>query len=92
MSNTLLLPSTFAMLVLVGILLLIHGLRGRRVGFDPHCKKCRYNLTGISADQCPECGSTILAETVASCGQMTLRVPLTSERESVVRLRPVFSR
>ena len=25
----------------------------------PVCSKCEYNLTGISSEQCPECGTTI---------------------------------
>ncbi|MDX2197544.1 MAG: hypothetical protein SF069_01075 [Phycisphaerae bacterium] len=33
---------------------------GRRVGDTPFCRKCRYNLTGVTIDEaaarCPECG------------------------------------
>jgi hypothetical protein len=39
-----------------GAALLVWGLRGRRVGQEPHCRKCGYDLTGLTADRCPECG------------------------------------
>ena len=29
-----------------------------RLPLPPTCPKCEYNLTGLSADRCPECGST----------------------------------
>jgi hypothetical protein len=38
-----------------GVVLLLLG-RGRRVGAEPHCRKCGYNLTGLMAARCPECG------------------------------------
>ena len=25
----------------------------------PHCRKCRYALTALASDQCPECGATV---------------------------------
>ncbi|MGD0769843.1 MAG: hypothetical protein ABSB42_16795 [Tepidisphaeraceae bacterium] len=33
--------------------------RRRRVGGDPHCRKCNYILHGLSSDRCPECGSLL---------------------------------
>lgn len=47
-----------------GSWLLRRGFRPRRVGSMPHCAKCNYNLTGISSEHCPECGSILSAETV----------------------------
>ncbi len=42
-----------------GVLLVIFGLRGKRVGREPRCARCAYDLTGLTSDRCPECGSTI---------------------------------
>ncbi|MFH0980629.1 MAG: hypothetical protein V2A79_03710 [Planctomycetota bacterium] len=42
-----------------GVALLIYGLRGRREGDEPHCRKCSYNLTGLTSPRCPECGSSV---------------------------------
>lgn len=30
-----------------------------RMGVTPHCGKCNYILTGLTADRCPECGSRL---------------------------------
>lgn len=35
------------------------GIRGRRVGDDPHCRKCNYNLTGLTSERCPECAALV---------------------------------
>jgi hypothetical protein len=32
------------------------GRRGKRVGSEPHCPKCDYNLTGAPLPRCAECG------------------------------------
>src|SRR5262249_54454176 len=40
----------------VGAALLVRGLAGRRVGDEPRCRRCRYNLTNLESDKCPECG------------------------------------
>jgi hypothetical protein len=37
--------------------MLVRGLRGRRVGDEPRCPKCEYNLTGHASEACPECGA-----------------------------------
>ena len=47
----------FALVLAVGLILLIRGLLGRRVGDEPRCRKCDYNLTGLEAENCPECGT-----------------------------------
>ncbi len=43
-------------LVLPGLALLVLGIRGRRVGTEPRCRKCAYDLTGLDHLTCPECG------------------------------------
>ena len=40
-----------------GAVLLTFGLRGHKVDDFPYCRKCRYNLTGLTSERCPECGS-----------------------------------
>jgi len=35
---------------------LLVGMAGHRVGSEPVCRKCRYNLTDLKSPQCPECG------------------------------------
>ena len=51
----------FALLLIVGVCLLLVGLRGRRVDDHPLCRRCRFDLTGrpTSSDRCPECGSDL---------------------------------
>ncbi len=40
--------------------MLIAGWRGRRVGDEPRCRRCRYDLSGRSdPDRCPECGANL---------------------------------
>ena len=41
------------------VLLLLLGLRVRYHGDEPHCRKCRYNLTALVSDRCPECGTKL---------------------------------
>ncbi len=49
--------------LLAGVMLAAIGLRGRRVGADPHCRRCGYNLTGVelesAAARCAECGVAV---------------------------------
>ncbi|MCK4659464.1 MAG: hypothetical protein KAV82_08070 [Phycisphaerae bacterium] len=47
-----------------GSAILISGLRGRREGNEPHCKRCSYNLTGLTSGRCPECGSVASVNSV----------------------------
>lgn len=44
--------------LLLGLALLILGLRGRRVGDHPHCTACGFDLFGLPPEsvRCPECG------------------------------------
>ena len=48
----------------VSAALLFLGLRGRRVGDEPRCRKCRYNLTAAVSAKCPECGIELDRTTV----------------------------
>lgn len=47
--------------LLAGCWMLWRGLRGRRVGDHPVCRRCGFDLTGLPAtsSRCPECGSEI---------------------------------
>jgi hypothetical protein len=51
----LLLPLAFA----AGILLIALGIRGRLVDDHPHCRRCRFDLSGINVTKCPECGADL---------------------------------
>ncbi len=53
---------------LLGLLLLIRALRGRRVSSNPHCAHCGFDLLGLTLDrdaQCPECGRPTIPGTPA---------------------------
>ncbi|MEM6458108.1 MAG: hypothetical protein AAF710_01820 [Planctomycetota bacterium] len=47
--------------LLPGVLLLVWGWSGKRVGDHPHCARCRFDLFGVypGADDCPECGQEL---------------------------------
>ncbi len=51
--------------LLLGIALATRGLIGRRIGDEPRCRKCKYNLTGVESKECPECGRPWTGETAA---------------------------
>lgn len=44
---------------LLGLAALAIGRRGLRVGDAPHCRRCNFDLSGLTADRCPECGLDI---------------------------------
>lgn len=49
---------------LIGIGLLVRGIRGQRRGDEPHCRQCDYNLFGLDQETqhfCPECGADLFA-------------------------------
>lgn len=64
MNLTLLVISLPAVLLLAGGVLTLTALFGRRRGETPYCRKCKYNLTGIDGDRCPECGRAIAGRNV----------------------------
>ncbi len=51
------LSQILVLLGIPGVLLLVWGIRGRRVGAEPRCRKCEYDLTGLDHLTCPECGT-----------------------------------
>lgn len=58
------LPGLLILVVLaaaLGTVLLILGLRGRRVDDHPICRRCSFDLVGVypGAERCPECGSEL---------------------------------
>lgn len=58
-------PGCFALVsAIIGGWLLRRGLRGRRVGDEPHCRICGYNLTGATAARCSECGAELVGNAV----------------------------
>jgi hypothetical protein len=48
-------------LVVAGVVMAWAGWRGMRVGHDPHCAACDFNLKNLAEDsqRCPECGAFI---------------------------------
>ncbi len=46
------------LLLFVGALCLMFGVLGRRVGDEPRCRGCRFDLTGVGG-VCPECGAEL---------------------------------
>ena len=53
-----------------GLVLLTRGVVGRRVGGEPRCRQCRYDLSGLDegAPTCPECGRSLRAAGAVQCG------------------------
>lgn len=60
----------------VGLILLAIGLRGKRVGDEPRCRKCLYNLTALTSDACPECGSRLKPGAIVRGVRRLRRIPL----------------
>lgn len=63
---------------LLGLLLLLRGLLGRRVGTAPHCRNCRFDLTGLYPEHqvCPECGATLVGPRATTRGARYRSWPL----------------
>jgi len=49
---------------IIGVIFLQRGIWPRRVGDTPYCGRCKYNLTGIESDRCPECGGDVTPATI----------------------------
>ena len=47
--------------IIAGTILFAMGFRGRKLNDHPHCRKCRFDLSGVypAKVQCPECGSVL---------------------------------
>lgn len=45
-------------------LLIRFGGRSRPVGDTPYCRRCRYDLTALTSDRCPECGTELNAAAI----------------------------
>src|SRR5947207_186072 len=64
-------------LALLGILLLWRGMRGKRHGEHPYCRRCGFNLFGTPADAkvCAECGADLSVPKAKVIGVRQRRVP-----------------
>ena len=62
-------------LLIGGLVLLVFGLRGRRVDDHPFCRKCRYDLSGLGErpETCPECGVDLAAHAAVRIGRRRTR-------------------
>ncbi len=77
----------------LGLLLLAAGRRGRRVNDHPLCRRCRYDLVGLSLPvpqtqaqaRCPECGRSVRQPRDVRIG-LRLRRPVTAWAGAVVLL------
>jgi hypothetical protein len=68
-------PLVVAVMGVYGPMLIRRGLRGRRVGDHPVCRKCGFDLFGLPADQkvCPECGGDLAAQRAVLIGHRQRR-------------------
>lgn len=58
----------------LGLLLLVLGVRGRRIDDHPWCRKCRFDLYGLKAPAtCPECGLDLSRSKAVRIGQRKKR-------------------
>ncbi len=59
------------LLLILGVILLAMGIAliyresRRRLGDDPHCRKCGYLLLGLESQRCPECGAILSPDAIA---------------------------
>lgn len=61
--------------VVLGVVLLTHGWRGKRLNRHPVCRDCRFDLSGQpgTAMTCPECGSGLRRPRAVRIGQRRKR-------------------
>lgn len=59
-----LLPFLLGSSLTLAIVLILLGWRGRVLGGEPRCRRCQYNLIGVTSAVCPECGQDLLSENV----------------------------
>ncbi len=66
------------LLALLGAVSIALGLRGRRMGDHPHCRKCGFDLFGKpeNATRCSECGADLGRERAAVVGLKRRRTPM----------------
>ena len=57
----------------LGLIVLVMGLRGRRVDAHPVCRKCRFDLEGLARGECPECGADVRADGAVRVGNRRKR-------------------
>jgi hypothetical protein len=57
----------------LGLYLARAGLRPRRRGDSPHCRKCDYILSGLETPRCPECGADLSAAGAIVYGERHVR-------------------
>jgi hypothetical protein len=62
-------------MVSLGGLLLLIGIRGRRLNDHPICRQCAFDLIGVypSLERCPECGAPLNAPSAIRTGGRRLR-------------------
>lgn len=64
-----------SLISLAGLGIALLGIRGRRVSDALHCRKCRYELTGLDdPQQCPECGAQLAVPRAVRQGLRQKRV------------------
>lgn len=67
-------PWLLAIPALLGLFLLIRGLRGRRMDDHPLCRRCGYDLNGLYAPvSCPECGRSLSQQRAVRFGHRRKR-------------------
>jgi len=64
---------SLAALWVTGAWLLFTGLRPQRLGSTPFCRRCGYNLTGLSGSRCPECGADVTQPGAVLVGERVVR-------------------
>gem|GEM_PF-4291386 len=64
--------------LILGLVFLIIGRRGRRVGSHPVCRRCSFDLRGKpeSSSRCAECGADLTAPRAIAFGQKQPRRPI----------------